>query len=47
MTIRLEQPEDYREVENLTRTPFAEKAKLMLRTERLTLRPWFESDADT
>ena len=27
--------------------PFAEKAKLMLRTERLTLRPWFESDADT
>ena len=26
--------------------PFAEKAKLMLRTERLTLRPWFESDAD-
>ena len=47
MTIRLEQPEDYREVENLTRTPFAEKAKLMLRTERLTLRPWFESDADS
>ena len=27
--------------------PFAEKAKLMLRTERLTLRPWFESDADS
>ena len=27
--------------------PFAEKAKLMLRTGRLTLRPWFESDADS
>ena len=27
-------------------SPFAEKAKLMLQTERLTLRPWFDSDAD-
>ena len=27
--------------------PFAEKAKLVLQSERLTLRPWFESDADT
>ena len=33
MTIRLEQPEDYRDVESLTRTPFAEKAKLLLRLE--------------
>ena len=27
--------------------PFAEIAKLVLQTERLTLRPWFESDADS
>ncbi len=27
--------------------PFAEKAKLVLQSKRLTLRPWFESDADT
>ena len=27
--------------------PFAEKAKLVMQTERLVLRPWFESDAET
>ena len=27
--------------------PFAEKAKLVMQSERLKLRPWFESDADT
>ena len=40
MNIRLEQPQEYREAENLTR-----EAKRIMQSERLVLRPWMESDA--
>ncbi len=42
MLIRLETPEDYREVENLTREAFWNG---VMETDRIILRPWRDSDA--
>ena len=40
-------PKKVKEYNESQLPPFAEKAKLVLQSERLILRPWFESDADT